>query len=146
MARGAARLSDCHFPHEPERAPQLQLALPLQHLRERLALQTLHHEEGDGGLTRSSPPLGHVEDADDVLLVQPRDAPPPVLVRPAQAVISLGHSLGLRVLAEGVETGEQQQFLKSHSSDECQGYLFARPAAPAELVTALERGILQPSP
>ena len=64
----------------------------------------------------------------------------------AQAVISLGHSLGLRVLAEGVETGEQQQFLKSHRCDECQGYLFARPAAPAELAPALERGILQPSP
>jgi EAL domain-containing protein (putative c-di-GMP-specific phosphodiesterase class I) len=45
----------------------------------------------------------------------------------AQAIISLGHALGLRVLAEGVETAEQLHFLREHKCDECQGYLFARP-------------------
>jgi EAL domain-containing protein (putative c-di-GMP-specific phosphodiesterase class I) len=49
----------------------------------------------------------------------------------AQAVISLGHALSLRVLAEGVETAGQLQFLRQHQCDECQGYLFARPR-PAE--------------
>jgi diguanylate cyclase (GGDEF)-like protein len=49
----------------------------------------------------------------------------------AQAVISLGHALSLRVLAEGVETAEQLQFLRQHQCDEWQGYLFARPR-PAE--------------
>jgi len=49
----------------------------------------------------------------------------------AQAVISLGHALSLRVLAEGVETAEQLQFLRQHQCDECQGYFFARPR-PAE--------------
>jgi len=47
----------------------------------------------------------------------------------AQAIISLAHSLGHRVLAEGIETAEQLQFLRSHGCDEGQGYFFARPCA-----------------
>jgi diguanylate cyclase (GGDEF)-like protein len=47
----------------------------------------------------------------------------------AQAIISLGHSLGLRVLAEGVETSAQLEFLKQHGCNEYQGYLFSRPRA-----------------
>ncbi len=54
----------------------------------------------------------------------------------AQAIISMGHALGLRVLAEGVETAEQLEFLRAHGCDEGQGYLFARPAS-AEGVSAL---------
>jgi len=54
----------------------------------------------------------------------------------AQAIISMGHALGLRVLAEGVETAEQLEFLRAHGCDEGQGYLFARPAS-AESVSAL---------
>jgi diguanylate cyclase (GGDEF)-like protein/PAS domain S-box-containing protein len=47
----------------------------------------------------------------------------------AQAIISLAHSLGLRVLAEGVETAEQLAILRSRGCDEGQGYLWARPSA-----------------
>jgi EAL domain-containing protein (putative c-di-GMP-specific phosphodiesterase class I) len=45
----------------------------------------------------------------------------------AQAIISLGHALGLRVLAEGVETRDQLDFLRHHGCNEYQGYFFARP-------------------
>ena len=64
----------------------------------------------------------------------------------AQAIISLAHSLGLRVLAEGVETAEQLEFLKAHGCNECQGYLFARPQPAAALADALHRGKLAPTP
>jgi EAL domain-containing protein (putative c-di-GMP-specific phosphodiesterase class I) len=43
------------------------------------------------------------------------------------AIIALGHSLGLRIVAEGVETEAQFKFLRSHDCDECQGYYFSKP-------------------
>lgn len=50
----------------------------------------------------------------------------------AKAIISLAHSLHLRVIAEGVETEEQRAFLKAHACDEIQGYLVSRPVAAVE--------------
>jgi EAL domain-containing protein (putative c-di-GMP-specific phosphodiesterase class I) len=44
-----------------------------------------------------------------------------------QAIISMGRSLGLKVVAEGVETKEQADFLGMLGCDELQGYLFSRP-------------------
>jgi EAL domain-containing protein (putative c-di-GMP-specific phosphodiesterase class I) len=53
-----------------------------------------------------------------------------------KGIIALGHSLRLKVVAEGVETREQQDFLRSNDCDEMQGFLFSKPL-PAEDVTAL---------
>jgi diguanylate cyclase (GGDEF)-like protein/PAS domain S-box-containing protein len=47
------------------------------------------------------------------------------------AVISMAHSLGLSVVAEGVETPEQMEFLRQHGCDQLQGYYLAQPMSPA---------------
>ena len=46
-----------------------------------------------------------------------------------RAIVSLGQSLGLVVMAEGVETDEQRRFLESCGCHNYQGYLFGRPVA-----------------
>ncbi len=56
----------------------------------------------------------------------------------ALSVISLAHNLNMRVIAEGVETREQVQFLTERGCDEMQGYYFSRPVN-AESFTALLR-------
>jgi EAL domain-containing protein (putative c-di-GMP-specific phosphodiesterase class I) len=50
-----------------------------------------------------------------------------------QTIILLAHSLGLKVVAEGVETAEQAEFLARQACDELQGYLFAPPRRLEEL-------------
>lgn len=54
------------------------------------------------------------------------------------AIIVLGQSMGLEVVAEGVETEQQIQFLKEHGCTTCQGFLFAEPLT-AEQVEGLLR-------
>lgn len=56
------------------------------------------------------------------------------------SMIDMGHSLGLSVLAEGVETLEQVQFLKAHDCDRAQGYFFARPQSLDSLMPVLKTG------
>ncbi|MCC7325639.1 MAG: EAL domain-containing protein [Burkholderiales bacterium] len=50
-----------------------------------------------------------------------------------QAIIALSHSLGLRCIAEGVETAAQFDFLKAHGCEEAQGFLVAHPLSALEL-------------
>jgi EAL domain-containing protein (putative c-di-GMP-specific phosphodiesterase class I) len=57
----------------------------------------------------------------------------------ARAVVTMAHSLGLRVVAEGVETDAQRAFLASHGCDEMQGYLLSRPQPADECAQRLER-------
>jgi predicted signal transduction protein with EAL and GGDEF domain len=58
-----------------------------------------------------------------------------------KAVIGMGRSLKLRVVAEGVETQEQLTFLQAHKCDEAQGYYFSRPVLPEQFAKLLETGI-----
>jgi len=50
-----------------------------------------------------------------------------------QSIVTLGHALGMKVLAEGVETDEQRVLLRLAGCDEMQGYLFARPVPAADI-------------
>jgi EAL domain-containing protein (putative c-di-GMP-specific phosphodiesterase class I) len=59
----------------------------------------------------------------------------------AQAIISMGKALGMTVVAEGVETPEQEAFLRSHGCDEMQGFLFSKPLADEQLAD-----LLRPAP
>ncbi len=60
-----------------------------------------------------------------------------------RSTIELAHNLGLRVVAEGVETEAVSQRLRDWQCDQAQGYLFSRPIRPEELVTWLKA---QPQP
>lgn len=55
------------------------------------------------------------------------------------AIIAMGNSLKLNVIAEGVETQAQYDFLKENHCDQVQGFLFCRPLPPAELVELLKK-------
>ena len=55
------------------------------------------------------------------------------------AVISLGQKLNLRVIAEGVETAEQMDFLRENNCDEMQGYHFSRPGPAEEIENLFSR-------
>jgi EAL domain-containing protein (putative c-di-GMP-specific phosphodiesterase class I) len=59
----------------------------------------------------------------------------------AAAVISLGQKLKLRVIAEGVETAEQADFLRRNSCDEMQGYHLSKPIPPDEFAAFLRQWV-----
>lgn len=59
----------------------------------------------------------------------------------ATAIISMGNSLNLKVIAEGVETAGQLAFLQDRHCDEIQGFLFSKPLPPEEALILLRRGI-----
>ncbi len=62
----------------------------------------------------------------------------------AQAIIAMGKTLSLTVVASGVETPEQQAYLSEHACDEIQGYHFSKPVLPDALADLLRRHVQRP--
>ena len=58
-----------------------------------------------------------------------------------RAIISLGQTLDLRVVAEGIENEDQRRELERLGCDRGQGYLFSRPLPAAELSLEFGRGV-----
>jgi diguanylate cyclase (GGDEF)-like protein len=56
-----------------------------------------------------------------------------------KAIIAMAHSLKLTVVAEGVETERQMEFLRENGCDEMQGYLLSRPALPEDILAFLKK-------
>ncbi len=63
-----------------------------------------------------------------------------------QATIQMAHSLGLKTVAEGVETAGQLTFLRYQQCDSYQGYLCSRPLAPGEFVALVQNSRTLPTP
>lgn len=57
-----------------------------------------------------------------------------------QAIVHLGHALGMKVVAEGVETEQEEAMLRRQGCDEIQGYLYSRPLTPRDLAQWLKQG------
>jgi diguanylate cyclase (GGDEF)-like protein len=58
-----------------------------------------------------------------------------------KAIVSMAHALGMKVTAEGVETIEQLQILRTLECDEVQGYLISRPVSAKDMEAMLENGL-----
>ena len=55
------------------------------------------------------------------------------------AIIAMSHRLNFKVIAEGVETKEQWDFLKNHGCDEAQGYYFCKPKPADQLIKFIKK-------
>jgi EAL domain-containing protein (putative c-di-GMP-specific phosphodiesterase class I) len=62
----------------------------------------------------------------------------------ADAIIAMGRSLNLTVVAQGVETEQQADFLRQHACDEMQGFFFSKPMAVRECSQMLQAQLVQP--
>jgi EAL domain-containing protein (putative c-di-GMP-specific phosphodiesterase class I) len=58
-----------------------------------------------------------------------------------EAIIAMGKSLNLTVVAEGVETLQQESFLRDHACDETQGFYFSKPISSEQFAELLRRRI-----
>ena len=61
------------------------------------------------------------------------------------SVVHLGRSLGLTVVAEGVETAEQHRFLQALGAHELQGYMFSKPIPAADISRICANGGIMPA-
>jgi EAL domain-containing protein (putative c-di-GMP-specific phosphodiesterase class I) len=58
-----------------------------------------------------------------------------------KAIVALGKTLSLTVVAEGVETSEQERFLRDHACDEMQGYFFSKPVTGDQFAALLRERV-----
>ena len=72
----------------------------------------------------------------------PRDSEDMAITK---AIIAMGKSLSLTVVAEGVETREQQAFLRENACDEMQGFYFSKPVAPEQFAELLRTHVAVPA-
>ena len=104
-------------------------AVQLAEINYRLALQTLRH---DARLAYYGLLIARKKEAE---VSQSRDLAQKLYdVAITRAIIVLAHTLQLNVIAEGVETQEQLQFLMAENCDEMQGFFFSRPIAPEKFL------------
>ncbi|MFT6471238.1 MAG: diguanylate cyclase (GGDEF)-like protein/PAS domain S-box-containing protein [Neptuniibacter pectenicola] len=81
-------------------------------------------------------PINKIEIDQSLVRDIPEDANDEAITK---AVILLGHTLDLKVCAEGVETPEQRAFLEIEGCDQLQGYLFSKPIDPADFSNLLRQ-------
>jgi diguanylate cyclase (GGDEF)-like protein/PAS domain S-box-containing protein len=62
-----------------------------------------------------------------------------------EAIIAMGKTLSLTVIAEGVETAEQWEFLRKHGCDEMQGFHFSKPIAADQFAELLRKHVAKPN-
>ncbi len=63
-----------------------------------------------------------------------------------ESIVVMGHKLGLKVVAEGVETAAQRDFLRGVGCDFAQGYLYSQPVPPEAFEALLEGGVAATDP
>jgi diguanylate cyclase (GGDEF)-like protein len=80
---------------------------------------------------------------DRSFIVSMADAPDSMAI--VQTIISLAHSLGLKVVAEGVETEEQEKLLRLLRCEEVQGFRFSRPVPADKILDLLQRKVIVPT-
>ena len=59
-----------------------------------------------------------------------------------KAIIALGHSLGIKIIAEGIETEQQFRLLQELGADEGQGFYFSPPVPEDQFILLIEKGTL----
>ena len=86
-------------------------------------------------------PINRIKIAQELVFGVDTDSRSATVVR---AAIRLAHELGIEIIAEGVETEGQEQFLLSAGCEHAQGYYFSRPVTAARATSLLRTGTIKP--